>query len=180
MIWPFNFFFKKYPAPATVWIDDSGLGSLYGGAIILLTDGENDYYGEIPVKVYWIQDKEERKKKVESEVVKIIKKGLKALHVNKKATEIFTCRGPVFDGPMAKFKKMGYKIARVKIEGRANDEAENVFEKILKERYKIEVKNRKDHRGENIKQYDTLRKRRDFKNVKQSSRGVAEIMSIKA
>ena len=80
---------------------------------------------------------------------------------------------------MAKFKKKGYKITRIKIEGRANDEAENVFENILKERYKIEVKNRKDHRGENIRQYDTLRKRRDFENVKQSSRGVAEIRATK-
>src|SRR3989339_904652 len=167
--------FRKKQTPKRIEIDDSGSGALYGGVIILVTDGKNDFYREIPLKIFNIKDKKKRSASVQKNIYKIIRKGIRKLNAKKEATEIFICQGNVFDFAEKELKKQKYIIKRGQIKGRTNDLAEEIFHKLLKEKYNIKTYNHKDYKGENLRQYATLKNRRDFKNVKQSARGVKEI-----
>ena len=162
-------------APISVEIDDSGYGSLYGGIIILVTDGVNDFYKEVPIKLFAIQSKSKRTESINKEIFNIIKKGLRHLGAKPKKTTISICQGNTFDFAEAKTKALGYSVTRKKIIGRTNLKAERYFKQLLSEKYNIKNYSPKDYKKENLRQYEMLRQRRDFKNVKRNSRGVQDI-----
>lgn len=170
-----DFFFKKHKAPEIIEVDDSGSGSLYGGMIILVTDGTNDYYKEVPLKLFAINRKTKRMSEIKKNITKIIKTGVKKLHGNKKDAVIRICQGNYFDQSSSQLKKEGYTVKRVQIEGRTNARAEYLFKLLLNEKYGIKNYSPSDYKGENLRQYNILKKRRDFKNVKIHNRGVDEI-----
>lgn len=170
-----DFLFKKHLAPKIIEVDDSGSGSLYGGMIILVTDGINDYYKEVPLKLFAITRKTKRMSEIKKNISKIIKAGVKKLHGNKKETIIRICRGNYFDQSSDQLKKEGYNIKRIEIEGRTNARAEYLFKLLLNEKYGIKNYSPSDYKGENLRQYNILKKRRDFKNVKIHNKGIDQI-----
>lgn len=164
----FNFLFKRKPIPVNIEVDDSGSGSLYGGIIILVSDGKKDFFREVSLKFFSIKDKAKRINAINTETSKIVKKGLKALNARKNITNITICQGNTFNKTEENLKKCGFKVKRTKIIGRTNDEAEKAFSDLLGEKYGITNYNPKDYKKENLRQYQILRSRRDFKNVKQN------------
>jgi len=167
--------FSRKPVPANIEIDDSGSGSLYGGVIILVTDGIINYYGEVPLKLFAIKDKERRNKSIRKEISRIIQAGLDELNARAKKTTVTICQGSIFNKADEDLKKKHYTVNRVKIEGRTNSEAEVLFTKLLSEKYGINNYSPKDYKKENLRQYEILRERRDFKNVKMNVSGVSAI-----
>ncbi len=165
----------KKNAPKFIEIDDSGYGSLYGGIIILVTTGKKDYSEEVPIKHFAITDKNERKDAIYKSFTRIIKSGLKKLNADPNSTIVYICQGNTFDYSSIKLIEAGYLVVRKKIEGRTNNKAEQLFKKLLSDKYKIKNYSPKDYKKESLRQYQLLRTRRDFKNVKRNSRGVKEI-----
>lgn len=168
--------FTRPNPPALIEIDDSGAGSLYGGIVIFLTDGKNDFFREIHLKYFAIKNDHKRKQSIRNEILNIIRSGLKKLNARPKTTKLVMCQGNYFDFPTEFLRKKGYDVERKKIMGRTNTFAEEAFNHLLEHKYNIPDYNSKDYRGENLRQYDLLKKRRDFKNVKINSRGVTEII----
>ncbi|MBI5701069.1 hypothetical protein HZC34_04380 [Candidatus Saganbacteria bacterium] len=171
----FSIFFKRKPAPKVLEVDDSGAGSLYGGMIILVTDGLNDYYREVSLKIFAIKDKIRRTKSVKQEVAKIVHEGGRKFNANKKETEFHICQGNTFDLTEEALKKDKFKVKRQKIEGRTNLRAEELFAHLLATKYDVKDYDFVHYKKENLRQYELLRKRRDFDHVKVNSNGVEQI-----
>jgi len=174
-MWFFDFLFNKN-TPEYIEIDDSGSGSLYGGLIILSTDGSNNFSKEIPLKLFSIKDKAKRVLSIKKAISKAVFSEIKALKASKKKTKILICQGNLFDYAEKELKKKKYNVSRVKIEGRTNFEAEKAFKRLLEEKYNIKNYSYEDYKKENIRQYNILKERRDFKNVKVHSKGVDQII----
>ncbi|OGC06292.1 hypothetical protein A2526_02010 [candidate division WOR-1 bacterium RIFOXYD2_FULL_36_8] len=168
--------FARGKNPSIIEIDDSGSGSLYGGIMILLNDGENISYGEVSLKTFRIKDKKKRSAVVQKEIFKIIKKGLKNLSASPQKTILKICQGSLFNFSEKELEKKKFTVQRVQIRGETNDKAENLFHKILKDKFNITTKDPKDYKGENLRQFAILKKRRDFKNVKRFVNGVEKII----
>ena len=107
---------------------------------------------------------------------KIIKKGLKNLSASPQKTILKICQGSLFNFSEKELEKKKFTVQRVQIRGETNDKAENLFHKILKDKFNITTKDPKDYKGENLRQFAILKKRRDFKNVKRFVNGVEKII----
>lgn len=156
-------------------VDDSGSGSIYGGILILVTDGKEDFHKEVPLSLFAVSDKGKRSQLIRENICEIIKAGLKKLDGNKNSTQVHLCQGSIFDYAAAAIKRLGYKVKRKKILGRTNERAEELFKELLQDKYDIRNYNPKDYKKENLRQFATLKKRRDFKNVKVNSKGVRNL-----
>ena len=60
----FKFLSRLFKKKIVIEADDSGFGSLYGGALIFITNGHQDFSAEVPLEAFNIMDKEDRKKRI--------------------------------------------------------------------------------------------------------------------
>ncbi|MBI5698900.1 hypothetical protein HZC35_01140 [Candidatus Saganbacteria bacterium] len=162
-------------APKVIEMDDAGSGSLYGGVLILATDGRHDFTSEVPLSAFNVEDKRLRNQKIAESVGQIALLSVRKLRAEKNTTEFHLCQGNILDAAERSLKEAGFKVIRQKIEGRTNLEAEKLFKILLKDKYNVANYNPKDYAGENLRQFALLKHRRDFENVKNQSKGVLEL-----
>lgn len=156
-------------------MDDAGSGSVYGGVLVLATDGRHDFTSEVPLSAFNVEDRKLRNQKIAETIGKIAQEASKNLKADKKTTEFHLCQGNILDAAEKTLKAAGFKVTRQKIEGRTNLEAEKLFKKLLKDKYNVPNYNPKDYAGENLRQFALLKARRDFEHVKNNLAGVEEI-----
>jgi len=110
-----------------IQIDDAGSGSLIGGTYIgMLRVESNEYYSElIPIKLY--NEKYFKGKKYLEYTTEIVKRGLKALNIDKDEL-ISVCRGYMFDDVVKYLRANNYNFISAKIEEPLQSRIESSFE----------------------------------------------------
>lgn len=162
-------------APKVIEIDDAGSGSLYGGVLLLATDGRHDFSAEVPLSAFNVEDRKLRNQKIAESVGQIAILSAGKLKAEKTITEFHLCQGNILDAAERVLKEAGFNVMRQKIVGRTNQEAERLFKQLLKDKYAVAKYNPKDYAGENLRQFALLKSRRDFENVKNQIKGVLEL-----
>lgn len=156
-------------------IDDSGGSSVYGGFIVLLTNGEKDYWEEVGIKYFQIQDKTLRNDEIAKEVENITRKGLKALNISK-TDDIHICKSGYLKGARKCLLERGYRFFQDKIIGRTQELVEKRFADLLRTKYKIYRYYSEEYWKNESYQLKILKQRKDFKNAKTFFAPVSKLM----
>jgi hypothetical protein len=81
-------------------MDDAGSGSLYGGVLILATDGRHDFSSEVPLSTFNVEDKKLRNHKIAESVGQIALLAARKLRAEKNTTEFHLCQGNILDAAL--------------------------------------------------------------------------------
>ena len=156
-------------------IDDSGGSSVYGGFIVLLTNGENDHWEEVGIKCFQIQDKTLRNDEITKEVESITRRGLKALNISK-TDDIHICKSGYLQGARKCLYERGYHFIQDKIIGRTQELVEKRFADLLRTKYKIDKYYSEEYWKNESYQLKILKQRKDFENAKTFFAPVRKLM----
>ena len=156
-------------------IDDAGAGSFYGGIVIFITDGSNDYWEEINVKFFHNLNTKRRNKEIATEAGKITERGFRKLNI-KRTDTIKVCPGAYLKGVRDYLVRENFKFSQNKIKGRTQNEVESTFKNLLITNYNIQEYHPDNPAIINSYQKSILEQRRDFHNVKQFWKPVKELM----
>jgi len=156
-------------------IDDSGGSSVFGGFIVLLTNGKNDYWEEVDIKLFQILDKTLRNDEIAREVESITRRGLKALNISK-TDEIHICKSGYLKGARKCLQERGYRFIPDKIIGRTQELVEKRFADLLRTKYRIDRYYCEEYWKNEGYQLKILKQRKDFRNAKTFFAPVRKLM----